>query len=116
MPLDLSSQNLARSSSVISYDPDVFLHVQQQFERTSHDRFDVPSIDILSSDGHQMSFGGHHIAEQREMSVIDVGSVKDLHNVVDKIVSRVDVLRGQNCLQRRTISFRLRRRCSHCKG
>jgi hypothetical protein len=56
-------------------------HVDSLLERASHERASVLSIDTVTCDGHQVTFGGHHVAQQRQVTVVDVQSVELQHGV-----------------------------------
>lgn len=41
-----------------------------------HERAGVLAVDPVSGDGHQVATAGHGIAQERQVSVVDVGAVK----------------------------------------
>lgn len=43
---------------------------------TLHERSRVLTVNAVTRDGHQMTAGGHGVTKQRQMAVVDVGTVK----------------------------------------
>jgi hypothetical protein len=59
----------------------VHQHVHRFLEGASHQSAGVLSVDAVTRDGHQVTFGGHDVAQQSEMPVVHVQTVELQHGV-----------------------------------
>jgi hypothetical protein len=74
-------------------------YVNSFLERASHQTADFLSVDAVTRDGHEVTFGGHNIAEQGQMAVVDVGAVERdyiVHFFLDGFASGFDSERLQH--------------------
>ena len=46
------------------------------FKGTSGQSSSLLSVDTVTSDGHQVTFGSHDITQQGQVSIVDVGTIK----------------------------------------
>lgn len=105
----------------------VHQHVNGLLERASHERSGVLSVDSMTRDGHQVSLGCHHVAQQSQVPVVDVQAVELQHrvhfllhglsngfnsqhaeyfaDVVAERSHRVDIALAQNFHHRRSVRF-----------
>jgi len=73
-------------------------HVYCFFERATHQATNFLSIDTMTCDGHEITLGCHHIHEQRQMTIVDVGAVKR-NDIVHFFLDRFAACFDTQCLQ-----------------
>jgi len=102
-------------------------NVDGLLEGASHETSQVLSINSVTRDGHQVTLGAHDVAKERQVTVVDVGTVerddtihllfhrlsdgfdphdgKDLNDIVGVSTDGIDGLLRQDAHQRRAVSF-----------
>ena len=53
-----------------------YYSVYRFFEGASSEGSSFLSVDAVTCDRHQVTFRGHHVTKQRQVSIVDVGTVK----------------------------------------
>lgn len=59
----------------------VHQHINSFLEGTSHQSASILSVDTVTSNGHEMSFGCHYVTQQGKMSIVYVQAVELEHSI-----------------------------------